>query len=75
MENCEHGNLNNLINNIGSVPENVLKEITIKSIKVLEYFHVKTKMAYHTICPNNLFFDKKNNIKVKFNITYSLQLI
>ena len=64
MEYCSYGSLQNLIHSTGSIPEKILKQITIKILKSMETFSNITETSYESICPNNLLFDKELNVKV-----------
>ena len=55
------------MNNIGALPESVIKYIAMNTIKGLDTYHNNVCKAYGFICPNNILFDNENNLKVFLN--------
>ena len=68
MQHCSFGNLENLIKNIGGIPEDILRQITYRIFKSLETFSLKTGETFGCLSPNNICFDSKCNVKVSFII-------
>jgi hypothetical protein len=66
MEYCSFGSLQNLINNNGILPENIIQTIAYQTIRGLESYYLKTNNGYNSLCPENIYFDKKCTLKVTF---------
>lgn len=64
LKNCKYGSLENLILNCGSVPENILKQITFRIIKSLEFYNIQTGEYLHSLSPDSILFDSKGNVLV-----------
>jgi len=64
FKNCKFGSLENLIQNCGSLPENILKQISFRIIKSLEFYNIQTGEYLHSLSPNNILFDSKGNVLV-----------
>ncbi len=64
-EYCQYGNLNTLIKNINSFPENLLKMISFQILIALDNYHKKTGNCYNCITPSNILFDNNFEVKVK----------
>lgn len=74
MEYLEGFSLQDLVNNIGSITEDILKPIILKIVESLMEYNEKFSADYRDICPCDIVFDKKGNLKVrlKLYIAYSL---
>lgn len=65
MDYSSFGSLENLINNMGSLTENILRRISFKIIESLEKVLDKIEI-YEGICLSNILFDSNFNVKVKY---------
>jgi hypothetical protein len=56
--------LEEVILNIGPIPENILQQISYRLLKCLDNYYQKTGKFCDFLNMENIFFDSKNNIKV-----------
>jgi serine/threonine protein kinase len=61
---CYYGSLKGMIDGVGSLPESIVKLVTMNILKSLDNYSKTTKLAYGCISPNNIMFDSEFNIKV-----------
>ena len=64
MEYMEKGCIEDLVNNIGILPENILLELANQMISAIEQYQVKTNCAYSGLFPSHLQFNKIGKLKV-----------
>jgi hypothetical protein len=72
MEYLEGYSLQDLINNVGCLNEDILKPVLLKIIDTLVDYTEKFNSDYKDICPCDILFDKKGNLKV---YVYFMQII
>lgn len=53
-----------MINSVGCINEDILKPIILKTIESLLDYGEKFNADYRDICPCDIVFDKKGNLKV-----------
>ncbi len=64
MENLRNGGLENLVTNVGAIPENLLIKLTWQMINAINLFQKKTNQAYNGLFPSQILFDDCENLKV-----------
>lgn len=64
MEYLEGYSLQDLINNVGCLNEDIVKQVLLKVIETLCDYTEKFNSEYKDICPCDILFDKKGNLKV-----------
>ena len=47
LESMNGGSLLNLLQSVGAIPENILREITLKVLISIEYMHNKAKISHN----------------------------
>ena len=59
--------LQDIINNVGSLPESIIRDIAIQLIDSLEEYNEYFSEDYGELCTCDILFDKNGKLKVKLN--------
>jgi len=64
MEYTKNSCLEQLVTNVGMLPENLLIKLGWQLIRAMNHFQTKTNQSYSGLFPSQILFDDKDNIKV-----------
>lgn len=64
IEYADNGDLETLLSNRGSLPENMCRFFFAELLSALDYLHNECKVAHRDLKPQNILLDRYNNIRI-----------
>lgn len=58
------GSLSNLVESVGSLPENILIEIARSIAETINFMHNKAKISHNGLSMSQIMFDRDGNMKL-----------
>lgn len=70
MEYTRNNCLDQLVTNVGTLPENLLIKLGWQLIRAINHFQTKTNQSYQGLFPSQILLDENDNIKVFLTTNY-----